>query len=271
MSVLPLTDGIYMGENLLVPPMPPVPATSAPWIQFNSNGQISATNLSELRNASGVFSKSNTGAASLNISLPDATNINSAFSGNAALQELELISTSDALLSVIALATGSNKLKKVRVELPNLVGEFGNFNGCTSLESAVIILPKCTSLSFYCLRYCLNLTEVQLIAPQIVTAPYLCINCTNLSQFSGEYPELVSCISGFEATNLQQFDVVWPKISDLAGCFRNTALQAEEINKILQSLPSYSSGTHIITFTGSPGASSCDPTIGTAKGWTVQV
>lgn len=55
------------------------------------------------------------------------------------------------------------------------------------------------------------------------------------------------------------------------GIFRDSGLEVDTINAILESLPEYSSGVHIITFTGCPGAEKCSPEIATRKGWTVQI
>ena len=50
--------------------------------------------------------------------------------------------------------------------------------------------------------------------------------------------------------------------------FRFCALGSTELNKLFTTLPQANSGA-IITITGCPGASTCDPSIAQAKGWTV--
>lgn len=71
---------------------------------------------------------------------------------------------------------------------------------------------------------------------------------------------------------LKEFNVGLPKLSSGINMFTGAGLEADAINGILESLPSYTDGsTHKITFTGCPGAALCDTSIGTAKGWTVEV
>lgn len=68
-----------------------------------------------------------------------------------------------------------------------------------------------------------------------------------------------------------------PKLSDGASAFKNTAMSAENISATLDSLPAWADGaSHVITFTGSPGASELtqeSPSVAAAiaKGWTVEL
>lgn len=266
-----MTDGIYLGENILVPPMPPVPETSAPWIQFDANGAVIATDLTDLRDASMLFPQGYPSTTELILNIPSATRLSALCTNNAILQRLEVVSSSDNILAAASISASNTSLNYARIELSNYVLGFGGFENCSSLQTAVLVLPKCTSLNFYCFRNCVNLSSLLINAPKITAANYLCENAAMLSTFSADLPELAACIAGWKGAGLKTFDVTWPKIADLSQAFTNTQLEASEINKILYSLPTYTSGSHIITFTGSPGAATCDPSIGTAKGWTVQV
>lgn len=67
-----------------------------------------------------------------------------------------------------------------------------------------------------------------------------------------------------------------PKASDASEAFTSTGMSAENISKTLDSLPPYTSGKHVIKFTGSPGASELtqsSPSVAAAvaKGWTVEL
>lgn len=272
MSALPMTDGIYLGANLLVPPVPPVPNTPAPWIQLSSDGSILAMDLSNLRNASFLFRGMGKEGDTLIVDdIPDATSLDSLLQDNKTIETLNLFCSSSNLTSVSNFAISSS-LRQARVEIPNFEGTFGGFLTCTNLESAVVIVSKSTGLQQNLFGSCSKLLSVTLTAPKVSDAQYLVYNCPVLSAFSGDLSALKSARYCWRQTpSLVEFNVTWSLISNLFDAFRNSGLGASEINKILQSLPSYTSGSHVVTFTGCPGASTCDPTIGTAKGWTVQV
>ena len=63
-----------------------------------------------------------------------------------------------------------------------------------------------------------------------------------------------------------------PAATDCYGAFQTTALSAENANAIMSSLQTFTDGsTHVITFSNSPCCEDAtfDPSIATAKGWTV--
>lgn len=272
MSALPMTDGIYLGANLLVPPVPPVPDTPAPWIQLNSDGGIVAVDLDNLRNASMLFRGMGASGDTLVIEdIPEATSLSSFLDGNAAVEVFDFFCSSSHVENITRFAAGAS-VRQARVEIPNLAGTFGNFLNCQQLETAVLILPNCTAVTQNLFGSCSKLTSLTLVAPKVTAAQYLVYNCTNLPAFSGDFPNLAEAPYCWRNTpSLVEFNVTWPLISNLSDAFRNSGLGATEINKILNSLPTYTSGSHVATFAGCPGASTCDPSIGTAKGWTVQV
>ena len=272
MSLLPMTDGIYLGANLLVPPMPPIPNTPAPWIQLNSDGGIVAVNLDNLRDAACLFRGMGFQGDILTIeNIPEATNLNSLLQDNKTIEVLNLFCSSNHLANITGFA-GASVLRQIHVEIPNLVGTFGGFSDCQQLETAVLILPSCTAVAQNLFSSCSKLTSLTLVVPKLTAAQYLVYNCTALPAFSGDFPNLAEAHHCWRNTpSLVKFNVTWPNISNLSGAFHNSGLGADEINKILHSLPTYTSGSHVITFTGCPGAATCDPSIGTAKGWTVQI
>lgn len=268
-----MTDGIYLGANLLVPPVPPVPDTPAPWVQLNSDGGIVAVDLDNLRNASRLFCGMGSSGDTLTIEdIPEATNLDSLLQDNTAVEVLDFFCSSSHLTSVTGFAVAASSIRQARVEITKLAGTFGSFVSCQQLESAVLILPNCTAVDQNLFGACYKLTSLTLVAPKLTSAQYLVLNCTALPAFSGDFPNLQSARYCWVNTpSLVEFNVTWPLISELSDAFRNSGLGATEINKILHSLPTYTSGSHVVTFTGCPGASTCDPSIGTAKGWTVQV
>lgn len=273
MSRLPMTDGIYLGDNLLVPPMPPIPTIAAPWLQFDANGGLVATDLTGLRNATKLIPTGVvTGITSVNLDLPDAQILDNICYGNSGINNAVISSTSENIVSATGLTSNNPSLETLRVYLPNYTGTLGSAgDACTKLSSAELIAPKVSGLSYYCFRDT-ALTSIILQLDKCAGMPYCFRGCSFLPEFSADLPNLTDAASAWAGTtSLKTFNVTWPKISNLGGAFTNSGLETDEINKILTSLPTYTSGSHVITFTGCPGAPTCDTSIGTKKGWTVQI
>ena len=93
------------------------------------------------------------------------------------------------------------------------------------------------------------------------------------TSFAGlEFPVLKNADAMYaECKKCRDVCLEYPVLETAKDMFRNAGLEAAQIDAILGHLPAYTSGSHIITFTGCPGASGCTPSIGTTKGWTVQV
>lgn len=94
-------------------------------------------------------------------------------------------------------------------------------------------------------------------------------NKSSLRFFYSPLPSLIHGYQMFDSCPLETFDSELPALSNGAYMFCNTKLDASSIDKILESLPAWSTGEHVITFTGCPGAAECHPDIATRKGWNV--
>lgn len=108
--------------------------------------------------------------------------------------------------------------------------------------------------------------------PDAVTADGLCLGCTGLGAIEGDFAALQSAQGAFAGcSGLCEVDAAFPSLQRAAGMFRDCALDAATINRILAGLPARSGADAIITFTGCPGASGCDPDMAVARGWTVEL
>ena len=102
---------------------------------------------------------------------------------------------------------------------------------------------------------------------------------SNLFRSCGKIERVGTCFS--KATNADAAFISTPMLKHVnpsfgslttgVDMFKDSGLEADAINAVLDSLPAYTSGDHTITFTGCPGTGACEPSIATQKGWTVQL
>ena len=164
-----------------------------------------------------------------------------------------------------------HELCDFKTSLPALIDGRRMFESCRSLTSWDIPLPKLSLASsmFYCTKIVLWNTPL----PSLTNAYAMFSSDLELTSFKGDCPLLTKGQRMFEGCiKLSLVDALFPALFHAPDMFKNCALEAEAINGILERLPAYTDGAeHVITFTGCPGAATCDAGIGTAKGWTVEV
>lgn len=109
--------------------------------------------------------------------------------------------------------------------------------------------------------------------PKATDITEMCFGCTGMTSLSGDFGSVTRADYAFgDCTQLAETDAVFPSLQSGIGMFRDCALGADAINNILEHLPSHEDGgSHIITFTGCPGASGCDHSIATSRGWTLEI
>ena len=208
----------------------------------------SGMTLAAVTNATGAFS----GCASLQsfpsgMTLAAVTNANSAFQYCSSLQSLPSGMTLAAVTNAYAAFQSCSSLQSLPsgMTLAAVTSANSAFYGCTSLRSlpSGMTLAAVTNAS-YAFAYCASLQSL----PSGMTLAA----CTTTTNAFG------SCSS------LQAADgLAIPESFSIASCnFSAAALDA-----LYTSLPTVTGKT--ITVTGNPGTSGDDPSIATAKGWTV--
>lgn len=117
-----------------------------------------------------------------------------------------------------------------------------------------------------------GVTQVSLNIPRSTHIESLAYNSTNLSTVTGTFTSVTHANNAFYGCKaLTAFNGGFPSLRSGNGMFRSCGLNAQSINTIMESLPAHTDGqSHIITFTGCPGAATCNTAIATAKGWAVQ-
>ena len=120
---------------------------------------------------------------------------------------------------------------------------------------------------------CYPVTRLKLHAPKNQNIGYILCNCMSIESIELDAKEVIYASNAFHSCRaLKNACVLLTKCITAPGAFFNCALDAENINAILESLPIWTdSQSHVITFTGCPGAATCSHEIGTAKGWTVEI
>ncbi len=147
---------------------------------------------------------------------------------------------------------------------------FNNFlNGCNSLQSVPFFDTSSGTIFSSFLQGCNSLQSVPLFDTSDGTA---------LNSFLRFCPSLqsVPSINCSSATNLSLFLASSPSVSRIQATFPNNqsfslaslSLGPDALDEIYTNLPT-ASGSRTITVTGNYGTATHDPTIATAKGWTV--
>lgn len=170
-----------------------------------------------------------------------ATLFNLAFYNCNALRDFSWISF-DKATDMTSAFVNCYELKTITINTPTITSLSATFNGCLSLRRAEVIAPNATTAA-NCFIACQLLTDVTL---------HTKANAARTSTYTKA--NMLSWINDLSGSSMAM---------SLASCNLNTAA----LNRIFTDLGTVTSAT--ITITGTPGATTCDRTIATAKGWTV--
>lgn len=144
------------------------------------------------------------------------------------------------------------------------------FQDCFKMQSLTVLTPLSTNNQNMFVR-CAGLRELVLDTPNITSASTMFSGCVSLEKITGLDLSKVSSVNlGSTFANCYRLS----KLSFNAGkgpaftfTISNTNLAAPELNDVYSQLPTVTGQT--ITVSSVPGTLGDDPTIATAKGWTV--
>ena len=161
-------------------------------------------------------------------------------------------------------------LKKIVGEYSNQYQSGGVFNRKTNVD---IFLPNLETFNYGIFRC--DEFDSNIIITNATSAAYGC-SYNKLLKKKVHAPNIIVGNYMFDGDSLYDHPHDLPKLSQGQGMFRRAGMSAENISKTLDSLPKYTSGSHVITFTGSPGAAELtqdSPSVAAAvaKGWTVEL
>lgn len=240
----------------------------------NSTADFGKFNFPEVKSMTGIFMYTPY-ATGYPLEFPNATNFQYPFRGSNLKRFLYTLPFATSLYCASDLCAN---LESVDTNLPLCANLYHAFAVCHKLKTARVVSPRCDNYQtiFWEDKILesvdiINANSVGMLAR--IAIDQACINCPSLLTFSmTDTSRVYSADEAFKNTpKLEVVPLSYPLLSTGKGMFQGSNLSAEQINAILASLPRHMSGTHIITFTGCPGAATCDPTIGSTKGWTVEI
>lgn len=241
----------------------PKPNVPAPWMQINPEGDtITAYDFSGLVYPNAMFA--GTRYKNIDLIFPDALNANRLFQGLLAETIRVNLPKATSMIHLMSMGVAS----ELHIDAPLAISCFGacERSGVTSLD---ISLPQAVDVSSLC-EDCKKLTDAQVDLPKATALSNIFSRCSALRSITMNIPSAVNpnglcnnCVS------LKSFSAVWSNISSLTDAFINTGLEADALNNIFESLPTWAAGNHVIGIKGAVGAETCDVSIAEQKGWTV--
>ena len=130
----------------------------------------------------------------------------------------------------------------------HLVGVFSDY-GTDKFAAKKIIanMPLCTDGQYSFMRN-RAVEEIEIYAPSMTTIYYGITQCDKLKKIKGYFPKLSIGTRGLGSRSpLEVFDAELPRLSDGSLAFENCKLDKDSALKILNSIPSYTSGDHPLT------------------------
>lgn len=159
-------------------------------------------------------------------------------------------------------------------DLPDCTDMAQAFRGCSSLKELIAGNMASLTYLYFAFLDCVTIDHIAIgNCPQLTGAPTMLNSCRTLVKFEiGQTPLLRDFTNIQNANSLRA--LVFNGCNFEAGAAAPIALNfsgldAEALNALFASLDTVTGKT--ITVTGSVGASACDTSIATAKGWTVVI
>ena len=130
----------------------------------------------------------------------------------------------------------------------HLIGVFSDYEKNKFAARKIIAnMPLCTDGS-YSFIYNGAVEEIEIYAPSMTTIYYGITQCPKLKKIKGYFPQLSIGTRGLGSRSpLEVFDAELPSLSDGSLAFENCKLDKDSALKILNSIPSYTSGSHPLT------------------------
>ena len=174
------------------------------------------------------------------------TNMGSMFQSCSSLQTVPLFNT-QAVTNMGSMFSGCSSLQTVPLFNTQAVTNMSNmFSGCSSLQTVPLFNTQAVTNMNYMFSGCLSLQNVPALITTAVTS-------------STNFGSMFSSCSSLARIEAKDFRFTF----SVASC----KLSAAALNEIYTNLPTVTGQT--ITVTGNYGTTGDDPTIATAKGWTV--
>jgi surface protein len=207
------------------------------------------------------------------IELPDTsavTTMGFMFQGCSSLQTVPLFNTQN-VTSMTSMFNICSSLQTVPLfNTQNVTSMSSMFSGCNSLQTVPLFNTQSVTTMGFMLTFCSSLQTVPLFNTQSVTnMSTMFNNCSSLTSVPALNTTAVTSSANFNNMFLNCNNLARIEAKDFLFSFSvaNCKLSAAALDEIYTNLPTVTGQT--ITVTGNWGTASHDPTIATAKGWTV--
>ncbi len=244
------------------------PGSSTQTIRFADLERVNIVR-SSVANFSYLFSGCYSLQAVVSISTDVVSNVNmsSMFSSCSSLTSVPVFNT-DSVTNMSSMFAYCSSLTSVPLFNTSAVTNMSYmFSSCSSLTSVPLFNTDSVTNMSYMFAYCSSLTSVPLFNTDSVTnMSSMFSNCSSLTSvplFNTDSVTNMSYMFG-NCYSLSKVSMTGMKVSfSVANC----KLSAARLNEIYSNLATVTGQT--ITVTGNYGTATDDPTIATAKGWTV--
>ena len=198
------------------------------------------------------------------------TNMSNMFYGCTSLQTVPLFNT-QAVTSMSGMFTSCSSLQTVPLFNTQAVTNMSYmFNGCYSLQTVPLFNTQAVTNMGAMFQSCSSLQTVPLFNTQAVTnMSYMFSGCYSLQTVLALNTTAVTSSANFinMFTNCNSLSRIQAKDFRFTFSVANCKLSAAALNEIYTNLPTVTGQT--ITVTGNYGTTDDNPTIATARGWTV--
>lgn len=232
--------------------------------------EVPEFNTANVTSMSSVFQSCTNLRSIPNFNTSKVTNMSSTFAGCYKIKSFPLLDTSNTI-SMTATFQNCYNLKTVpNFDTSKVTSMNSTFIGCSALEVAPAFntsnVQDMTGMFSGCP---LLVTIPTYVTGNVTNMTSMFNNCYSLNQIPAMNVSSVSSSTNFATIFGQCSSITRIQAKDFKYTFSvsNCNLSANALNEIYTNLPTVTGQT--ITVTGNPGVATDDPTIATAKGWTV--
>lgn len=182
------------------------------------------------------------------VNMPNLVDANNMFENCKALETFE-ITERDCGVSILHMANemfcGCCNLVSCKVDMSEVVQAKMAFFGCEKLTCVDTTLDKLHD-GFGMFRYS-GIKEAPSGYSEMTTAPYMFEGCKNLVRFKGNLPKLFDGKNMFaKCENLREFEAALDGLYFGEGMFEGCNLNKASVERIVDSVPHHTNGTHFI-------------------------
>lgn len=302
-SVTSLNSMFYNCESLRsVGTITATAATTATSLfEFAGLTEVGDINLPAATNCVSLFESCETLQTVGNINIPAATNISRMFTSCSALTSVGNITTSSALVTVSNLFSGCESMIdfptlsnvsnasdwsyafnncESMIEAPAWVdtsaatSTVGMFQSCKSIRRAPYLNTPNVQSMVWMFRYCSSLIDVPIYdMSSCTTVDDIFDGCHSLKAipaFDMQNVTTILQLTPSQAATISACHVIHAYNQKATFSIANNKFQAEALNYLYTNLADVTAlGARTLTVSGNPGVTGDDPSIATAKGWTV--